>query len=532
MREFGISITEALQQGLPPDKRAEARGDFVSELVNIRPTTFGGEGISHLNMPAGLYSRLDWPFPQVFHGRRHTFVCTRDNVYYTIPGFEDHLDNTQPLDTVKWDTGVSESIPEGGRWDFVDMGDAFYFYNGECVVFSLYEEFSEQNTRVWINKDLPIGTGARFNGRVVFGNLGPGIFDHFNELVNEIAETEDDLTEGTNSNSQLREPPFEVDADDFRENTVMWSSIGGGDFPAWLFFPKGFLKQRGSVTVGPSWDKVRRRFKRNQLGWMHMPQRGGVIAIEPLGQQAAIVYGENYVTALLPTSGGGDIPATFGKRVLSSVGIKAKAAVATAQGQQVFIGDDNRIRVINTDLQIQTIGYNQFTEDLEKPVITYEPREEEFFISDAYSGRAFALSIDGPFYEHGRPVSSIETINAETKAVVHDTRNSGAVLATSFIDFGQTGRKTITQVDVDYRGQYQPYIDVAFRHEPSQPMQTLGWEEAGPDGSLPIRVDGREFQVRVYFPSHEGIEIDDVQIRFQLPDNRFRRGTSANPVGA
>lgn len=525
MREFGINVTEALKQGLPPDERAEARGDFVSKLVNIRPTSFGGEGVEHINMPAGLYDRLDWPFPQVFNGSRHTFVCTRGNIFEVQPGFRNQLDNIQSLKILNWETNAKESVPQGNRWDFVDLGDAFYFYNGECVVFNLFEDFATNN-RAFINKSVPINCGTRFKGRNVFGGLGPGIFDEFQNLLDELSDTKSGLDDD-NIN-----PPFDVNADEFSDNYVMWSSIGGGDFPAWLFWPSVFGLSVGASNIGPTWDNIRKKFKRNQMGWMEMPRPGEVIAVEPLPETAVLVYGENYVVALIPTSGGGDVPATFGSRLLSNVGLMSKGAVSTAKGQQIFIGDDGRIRAINTDLQVQTLGYDQFVGELHEPVIEYEPREEEFFISGGYQGRAFSLEIEGPFYEHSRPVSSFETIKSETKGVVHNTGNASGLIHTSFIDFGRTGRKTITQVDVDYRGSYQPYVDVAFRNKAEDPLQTVGWERTGPDGSLPVRVDGKEFKVLVYFPSYVDLEVDDLSVRFQLPDKRFNRGTNADPVGA
>lgn len=127
----------------------------------------------------------------------------------------------------------------------------------------------------------------------------------------------------------------------------------------------------------------------NQRGTWKADHEGTTLCVKPLGSHV-ILYGTNGVSALIHTAA--PIP-TYGERVLSRVGIADRGAVGGADNNHVFIDSDGKAWMLNADLQLSELGYEEYLQSLvgEPITVCYNFRENEYRIS----GRD-AASLDSP----------------------------------------------------------------------------------------------------------------------------------------
>jgi hypothetical protein len=260
---------------------------------------------------------------------------------------------------------------------------------------------------------------------------------------------------------------------------------------------------------------------------MLMRWPGRVLSLKPLGD-SVIVYGDNGITALRFTSGGGSVPSTFGRTEVADFGIKSRASVGGNNRQHVFVDSRGALWSLSPDLELQRLEYERLFKHSDEAVVLYEPQNQDFFISTEDTG--YTLTGNGLF-EHHQRICSVSNLQGKRYAVSDDTSNGDGMIASSLLDFGQAGDKTITQVEVDYRGPYKPFVDIQYRYNPSEPFAGSGWKQVNDKGVVTVRATAKEFRVLVYFPRYEDTQVDDLTVRFQLPDRRFRRGTRVNQAG-
>lgn len=79
-----LQILEAFQKGLIPDRRAGRNLPLLAKCATAKPTEFGLSVIDAPQWPftdLDLDEVLDWPYPQLFRGKRHTLLCAKTEIY-------------------------------------------------------------------------------------------------------------------------------------------------------------------------------------------------------------------------------------------------------------------------------------------------------------------------------------------------------------------------------------------------------------------------------------------------------------------
>lgn len=521
MREFNTRIVEALQKGLRPSEFSSRGRPFLKEAYNVKVTEFGLEPFHPIQDPFGGAYSVNFPFPQLFVGEDETLLSDKRYIFEV-----DMMSNPWEASRIDVYDGRKENalghIPEGGQWHMADLKDAWYLFNGECVVFKTrHNELAGGDQRVLVIDDVSINTGTEYKGRVITGGFDPSniwgsSWKHFFDSWE--ASLDMDL-------------PFEFD--DIGSNYVMWSSIGGGDFPLWLFYPElameGFIPDAGYYTDDIKGSMLLERLQKNEWGFMPMPWQGEILNIEPLGE-ALIVYGDEAITAMIPAQFG------FGYQHLMNVGIADRGAVAGNRGGHIFIGESGELWSIGPQLQTNKIGYKEyFLPMLGTDIsISLNHQESEFYIAN--KDRCFLL--DQGLTEIKQIPTSVEFQQGGLIGVYDEkTFTSGkrkgmvddrTIIVTNPISFSVSALKTTTVISLGVRSPHKVEVALEYTTKKSDNWKRTRFVPVNKEGNADLRVNGLDFRVVIKAEHYDNFELDFVEVRFQPDDRRFVRGTSVN----
>lgn len=519
MREFNTRITKALQKGLRPTEFSARGRPFLKEAYNVKVTEFGLEPFQPIQDPFGGAYSVDFPFPHLFIGEAKTLLADKRYI------FEVDMQNWEASRIDVYD-GRSEStmarIPRGGQWHMADLKEAWYLFNGECIVFDTkHRELGGQSSKVLMIDDVSVNTGTEYKGRVITGGFDPSnvwgeAWEYF------FQDWEEQLA---------MDVPFEFE--DIGSNYVLWSGIGGGDFPLWLFYPelamKGFRAEEDYYDLDIKSSMLLESLQRNEWGFMPMPWQGKILNIEPLGQ-SLIVYGDEAVTALIPAEMG------FGYQHLTNVGIADRGAVAGNRGGHVFVDESGELWSIGPKLQTNKLGYKEyFLPMLGTDIsISLNQQESEFYISN--KDRGFVL--DQGLTEIKQMPTSVEfqqggLIGISDEKVFEEGTDKGmvddrTVIVSNPISFSVAAEKTVTVVSLGVRSPYKIEVALEYTTDKTDNWKRTRFVPVNAQGNADLRVHGLDFRVVVKAENYENFELDFIEVRFQPDDRRFVRGTSVN----
>lgn len=163
MREYQLTIDEALRNGISPDDSMPPNSQFLYDCLGVRCGRVGLEPYTTLTDPLeASITAFNWPFPQIIHGDAFNVLIVRDAlndyVYTFTAGHVVTLRHT--LDFATYGTGQLMQV--------ADFGEYIYMCNGEVVVHTPAGVWTAVN----IGTDaLPIlGAACNFKGQLVGGN--------------------------------------------------------------------------------------------------------------------------------------------------------------------------------------------------------------------------------------------------------------------------------------------------------------------------------------------------------------------------
>jgi hypothetical protein len=514
--ELPANIEAELRNGLRPQTfgRAKVNSPYLLDLAGLRVGQLGLEPSVLPKDPFGGLKSVDWPFPQLFRGDDVSLLATRDKIHTVSEGSGVWTTTSLSLSDTS-SPSTTKSVTEGGVWHHADMGGSWYLFNGNCTVFVTgIDSLIPQAAKYWINDSVTIKTGCKHQNRVVIGGLGSNIFsEHMSNIFRKIQmHAADDWI---------------TSFDDIGQNYILWGSVGGGDFPLWLFMPTQY-----PAPFKPTYEKFIERLKRNQFGWAPCTFRGTVQVVKSLGRHL-IAYGTDGVTAFTHISGEGDVPATYGANspalpIMSGLGIYDRGAVAGNDQIHYWIDPTGKMWSLNANLELEERGYEEYfseaTERGETFVGTYDPIEGDFYFST--EERGFLLTASGlsrSLYRFPNFTSWGGKRYAVEKA---DGNLSGkyAVLETNAFDLRDRSRKTITAVNLGYRGGGTVEVALRYKNSASGSWNMTHWVPVSPEGNAAIRVQALEHRVMVRASDPTTFELEYITPKVQRDDRRWRRG--------
>jgi hypothetical protein len=305
----------------------------------------------------------------------------------------------------------------------------------------------------------------------------------------------------------------------------MWSSIGGGDFPLWLFHPADYEE-----NVEATEKLLLERIKRNEFGWMPMPTRAAVLAIREL-DVGPLVFSNETVSALIMTQG------IYGlRKVSNTVGLLNRGAVAgSPTAGYLFVSNRQRLYHVAPDLKVTDLGYEGFMGMLDPDLTSVEhsEREGDWFISDGEI--SFMLAGGKALTQVNQNISTIWIQGSAEYAVSQPTYRIVAeeqvsddrlIVVTQEFDFGIRGLKTLTNVQVGYRGPRRIQIAIDARQQGTGSFIRTPYQWVNDEGIAYFPQVGLTFRVVLKSNLYNDLEIEYIQARWQSNDKRGLRGPS------
>lgn len=446
---------------------------------------------------------VTFPFPQFFRGQELTLMFSATTLWELATG---SIPWTKTAKSVYQPGAPSSttSIQSGGVWHVVDLGPAFYAFNGSSVVFRTGLNALEGSapSTTFASSSVSMNTGCTFKGRVYVGGLSKS--DVWASIWQEVfAQWEQEI--------DPKEYELATNGPDL--NWVMWSSIGGADFPLWLLYPEGF----GQLDLGPTKEYILERLRRNELGWKPMQFQGEVQVLKPLGDYV-IAYGADGIEALSPR--GADI----GFQTIADFGVLGRGAVGGDLNGHVFIAQDGELWGLSPSLELTRFGYREWFSGFSSvsTAVSLNPVWREFFLSDPDTGYIFHPQ--NGLSEVPDKVTSSTYLNGVHYAVASSGASTDIRVLTGAHDNDRQALKYIHNIQVQYQDITNLTLELLFRYNSTASFQSLGPIKVNPEGIVTFTCTALEFKVRLRGTPGSNPRIDRLEVRWSLGDKRAVRG--------
>jgi len=282
-------------------------------------------------------------------------------------------------------------------------------------------------------------------------------------------------------------------------------AIGGDVLTTWHGCGHNFVvwSDIGSINFVPT--------RRNEAGFRPMPWQGYVKRVMRLGD-VVMVYGDNGMASLVPVTK----PApTFKFDEVMDLGIPHKGAVGGDKNVHAFVDQKGWLwRALPGKLE--RLGYQEYmkTMTLANIMISYDPSEKEFFISDGVKG--FLLTRHGLCEIH-QLVTSCASLDGNSIGVYDDTEDTEFRGETDTVDLGLRALKTISVLELQ-----ADYAAASWNREGT--FKDLPWVRINDAGFATVQATAVEFRLRAKSNSYANANLDYIKARFKLVDKRAIRG--------
>lgn len=503
MKEFLFIIKDPFTKGLRPEDTYLDEEGFLEECLNMKPDL---GGLIKYEAPTDPFSggqTVDFPFPQFFKGKELTLLFDKVTLHELGTGSIPWSKTSVSLNSPSLPSSTS-SITQDGIWHFIDLGPAFYAFNGTSTVFrtGLDRLESSATTTTFVTDSVTITTGCEHKGRIYIGGLDKD--NLWNTLWTEIfSQWEEEAS--------LEEIDLVTNGPDL--NWVMWSSIGGGDFPLWLMYPQGF----GQLELGPRKEFVLERIRKNELGWMPMTYQGQVQVLKPLGDNV-IAYGADGISALLPRG------AEIGYTKIADFGVLGRGAVGGDSTGHIFVSQDGELWSLSPSLEIRRIGYKEWLGSFSaaSTILAFNPVWKEHYISDAEEAFVFRPEIG--LSEVQDRFTSLTYLDGVIYGLASSGTSTDIRVLTGAYDNDRQALKYIHDIQVQYQDITDVTIELLFRYNSTGSFDSLGPTAINPEGIVTFTCTALEFKIRLRGTPGTNPRIDRLEVRWSLVDKRAVRG--------
>jgi hypothetical protein len=509
MREYVLNINQALINGIRPEERFNRNQPFLEDAYNVRCAPTGLEAYEPITNPFSTDVLAGFPFPQLYVGESIVLLLGETFISRVI---ESSIWTHLPITLQASVSDEDNSVPAGDQWHIADLKTSWYLFNSECMIARIND--MQTGITTIIEKSVFPNTGTHFRGRVVVGGLNPAKIwsRNFEDIMNVW--------------KQVTPVISEFNPDDVSTNYVMWGSIGGGDFPLWLIRPE-ILQEGVSFSGNQKKDPlgfmdtfIVDRLRQGQFGFMPMPYTGIIHQIKELGN-GVMVYGSQGVS-YLPHIADLEPAPSFGFRNVLGVGIAGRGCVGGGKDQHLFIGADNALWSITSDLSLKRLGFRHLLEemDIDKIVVSNNPERNDFYITD---GETCLLFSSGMSKVHQFPTSLAHRYGTLLGLFTESANRHARVVSNTF-DMRMRSIKTGTGYALSASSPHPVFVGTWFRYDEKSPYQRTHFVEANKEGNAALRVAGTDFRAEVFSPEYKDFALDSIKFKWQSSDRRELRG--------
>lgn len=281
------------------------------------------------------------------------------------------------------------------------------------------------------------------------------------------------------------------------ENIVAWSKIGSID---WEF-------NHG-----------------NEVGWAPMPWQGKVLALKPLGKEI-VVYGSNGVAKLVPQK---DPVPTYGVGEFGDIGLLNRNCLAGGLNNHLFISTDYNLYFIEPERALSAegkapkkIGYKHFMQQLNDPIITFDPTYSQWWIGDrercfVYTGQALSEVNVTPTW--------LNRLDGRLLGFVYPHGSINAVIETSALNLGSRGIKTLMNIEVDAESTSILHGTCSWKSDYQKNFKINKRIRLDPRGAFFPVLSGTEFKVKIEAEDFRNFALTKMWLHYKTTDKTFARG--------
>lgn len=533
MKEFNKTIgLESLSKGLRRDFRSPRNTLELITCFNCKPSEWGIVPYDHVRIPftqdvlAEWGISLNWPYPQIFKGMSKTIIADIDKFFFVNE--DDWSIQTIDLYDVYAPADVKTIQSSGRPWSFIDCYDSWFMTNGINTVFHANHRTMQAasfsngipiNDKVLVDDRVPFEAGSYYKGRIVLGGFNPEVF--WNSTWIEDWEDVDNAA-GTGISTILK---------GLDENFILWSSVGGGGIPLFLYLPSyaksSFITAEGYGGTGRNmWLDLMRR---EDWGFRPMPWKGKIRATKILGEML-VVYGASGITVLKHTSEPISTLAEIRVAEIEKIGIPGPGAVGGDAFSHVFVDNSGAVWRMDASLKPQRLGYKEYIQPMleNEIVISHSQDEDEFWICN--NNETFHLNKLG-LSETDQVVTSVIDSQGIRYGLGQDAQDitRSSIVTWDSIDFGNRGRKTLEQVQLptDIGSFESADFSVFWRNKASEGFKQSPWKRINSDGVAWPKISAVEFRPSIRFNVLEKANVNYITLSYKQSDKRYIRGAYA-----
>jgi len=520
MKQFSTVLSKEIFRGLRSDYRVGRNSAGLVDLFNAETSEEGLATFDPIVNPIDIGDisayglDIDWPYPQIFRGWDQTIIAAKTSLVVV-----DERDwSVGPVSIYDARNIDTEAVPALGEpWQFIDMHKAWMLCNGTSTVFLPgNNELFGHERKVLSQSSIGIRAGCYFKGRVLLGGFTPDEFwhDYWKAFWLDWSSRRD----------LGIVPPLEIG-----ENSVWWSTIGGGDVFS-LIYPElgitGFLNDEdvNSAERPIIFDLL----QRNECGMMPI-LKGAIRMLKPLGD-GVIVYSDSGVALLSPAT---DPVPTFGMRVLSSMGIANGIAVAgDDRSGHAFIDQAGTLWMIAPDFSITKLGYREFFYQMlgNEIMASYSAEDGgKWIFSDGV--RTFLYKRSG-LSEIDQMITSCDFVAGATVGMCDEagSRDSSFVLVSGDLDLGIRGIKHVHSVELSTNSTTNLWISIFYKYNKAEETwKQTAWRKVNKEGWAVTSCSCVDFRIAVKGDNYAEVEPPDyITVKWSTVDKRDIRGLYDN----
>lgn len=509
MREFVVNIDDALFNGLQRSTYSYRHYPFLTEAFNVI-----SDGIVKEMTPGRMLvdpfdggEVVSYPWPSIIRGENITLLAGETSL-------KEVDETTDPwtaatVTTYDWkNPNTEKAIVSGGHWHMVDMKESWFLFNGSCTVFKTgYDKMNWRESKVYVQDEVQINSGCFYMGRAVIGGFDPENFWHaiWDALYD--------------SWGRIVERALVSHNEDIGKNWIVWSSIGGGDFPLWLFYP---ATHEFDYMVDE--DLVIEKVKLNQFGLMPLPNQNSVLGVAKLGGNVVVYTASG---TMLLTHKNVDGFTVLSPVAMYQVGPAGRDAWCASENRHLFVDASGFLYELIADGNLVRHGFTEYLQPLLAGDIriSYSELFGTWRISSSTKG--YVKTGSGLFESKQRAISSMYLEGGEVGTFT-EADDDEARVVTNALDMGERGLKSIGWINLGITDTANVSVAIDYRYQKDQGYTRTPWVPVNYEGCAFIRASGIDFRVAIKSDNYSNFQLDYIQVRYQSTDRRYVRGVYAN----
>jgi hypothetical protein len=160
-------------------------------------------------------------------------------------------------------------------------------------------------------------------------------------------------------------------------------------------------------------------------------------------------------------------------------------------------------------------------------IVSYDPRDDEFFISDGY--KHYVLTSSG-LAETSQVVTSVIVENGLTIGIAkaEDYLDTAASFTIGELDYEVRGQKLLSSVEIGGDVLTGGHVGVSYKHDKAGSFTESSLIPLNKEGVAVTRFSGIEHRINASFPDFNDVKVDYVKINRKYSDKRYIRGPYAS----